>query len=139
MTVSLQIECTLLVVSLVSSCVHMLAQHRLADSWALISEALHHTYREQGMAVQVQAQPGMHQVLVQAPDVRLRPPYLPLHPPAPYAQQRPPASVHLGGVAGQQLMLVVPHSPQVIESDTVASSSKDNSKLQKSGGLWEGL
>ena len=78
------------------------------------------------MVAQVQAQPAMHQVLLQTPDGRLRPPYPPLHALASYAQPRPLAPAHLGGVPGQQLMLVVPHSPQV--TDTVAST---NQKQQK--------
>lgn len=67
----------------------------------------------QGMAMQLQAQPGMQQVLIQSPDGRgVRPPYPhPHHPLAPYGQQSPLASAP--PTAGQHVMMVLPHSPQV--------------------------
>lgn len=71
------------------------------------------THAMQGMVAQVQAQPGTHPVLMQSPDGRgLRPPYPPSHhPPVPYGQHSPMASAP--PAAGQHLMMVVPHSPQV--------------------------
>ena len=118
-----------LVLTLVGICVHIVPEYRLTDRCPLISETpvlCLITREEQGMVAQVQAQPAMHQVLLQTPDGRLRPPYPPLHPPACYAQPRPLAPAHLGGVPGQQLMLVMPHSPQV--TDAVASTMKNNKK-----------
>lgn len=93
---------------------HSAGWHALASISALVW-SWHHTHAEHGMVAQVQAQPGVHHVLLHTPDGRLRPSYPPPHPPTPYAQQRPLASAHLAGVPGQQLMMVIPHSPQVKE------------------------
>ena len=89
------------------------------------------------MVAPMQAQPGMQQALVQTPDGRgMRPPYpYPHHPPAPPCGPHSPLA-SAPPRAGQHVMMVLPHSPQVKLNRADQTLSTSMQKQTESSILW---